>query len=213
MKFVAVCNGKGGCGKSTIATALAAEYQRRGLQTLIVDCDAPQYTALRWAKLGDVPAAAVADLQDVPRLGSAFDRVVIDTAGRDDDMMRGAMMLADLVLIPVQPTPADMWAAADAIAVAKQASTIRPGMAGYIVLSRVDARTSYSRQIRTALANTLPILAAEVHQRTDYAAAMQEGQGPSTFAPQGKAAAEIRAIFEEIEHVQANTTRAQPLHA
>lgn len=213
MKFVAVCNGKGGCGKSTIATALAAEYTRRGLRCLIVDSDAPQYTAMRWAKLGEVPAAAVADLQTIPQLGAAFDRVVIDTAGRDDDMMRGAMMLADLVLVPVQPTPADMWAAADTIAVVRQAMTIRPKLKGRLVLSRVDARTSYSRQIRQVLSDTLPILDAEIHQRSDYAVAMQDGKGPSTFAPHSKAATEIRALFEEIEDAEAIKASTQPLCA
>lgn len=208
MRTIAVCNGKGGCGKSTIATALAAECQRRALRTLIVDCDAPQYTALRWSKLGagEVSAVAVADVTDVPELGASFDRVVIDTAGRDDGTMRAALMVADLVVVPVQPTPADMWAATDVIAVVKQAQVIRPELGAVIVVSRCDSRTTYSRTIRGALASTVHVLGTTIHQRNDYAAAMAVGQGPSTYAPDGKAAAEVRSFFEEIHDGKAART-------
>lgn len=210
MRTIAVCNGKGGCGKSTIATALAAEAHRRGLRTLLVDCDAPQFTALRWTKAGgDVAGVAVANVADVPRLGAAFELVIVDTAGRDDSTMRAAIMLADLVVVPVQPTPPDLWAAADTIAVVKQAAILRPELAAGIVLSRVDARTTYGRTIRGALEGTIPVFAAEFHQRNDYAAAMAVGQGPTTYAAAGKAAAEVRELFEEItDHAHAATAEA-----
>ena len=205
MRTIAVCNGKGGCGKSTIATALADECQRRNLRSLVVDCDAPQYTALRWSRAGEVPAVALTDLAELPRLASGYDRIVIDTAGRDDASMRAAIMLADLVLIPVQPTPADLWAAADTIAVAKQAMALRPGLAAALLISRVDKRTTYGRTIRSALEGSMPVLRTEIHQRNDYAASMASGQGPSTYSPTSKASAEVRALFEEIHdaHAQA----------
>ena len=210
MRTIAVCNGKGGCGKSTIATALADECTRRGLRCLVVDCDAPQYTALRWSRAGDVAAVAVADVADVPRLGAGYDRVIVDTAGRDDSTMRAAIMLADLVVVPVQPTPADLWAAADTIAVVKQAATLRPGLAAGILISRVDKRTTYGRTIRGALEGTIPVFDTEIHQRNDYAAAMAVGQGPSTYAPEGKAAAEVRALFDELDHDHPATAEVVP---
>lgn len=213
MRTIAVINGKGGCGKSTIATALAAECQRREVRTLIVDCDAPQYTALRWSKSGrgDVAAVAVADVADVTELGAAFDLVVIDTAGRDDGTMRAALMIADLALVPVLPTPADMWAATDVIRVIQRAQTLRAELEAAIVASRVDSRTKFSRALRGALANTLPVLRTEIHQRNDYAAAMATGEGPTTFAPDGKAAAEIRSLYEEVHSAQATSARAHAL--
>jgi chromosome partitioning protein len=210
MRTIAVCNGKGGCGKSTIATALADECRRRSLRCLVVDCDAPQYTALRWSRAGGVPAVAVADLSDLPRISAGYERVIVDTAGRDDESMRAAIMLADQVLIPVQPTPADLWAAADTIAVVKQAQALRPDLAAALLISRVDKRTTYGRTIRGALEGSMRVLRTEVHQRSDYAAAMASGQGPSNYAPQGKAAAEVRSLFEELHDAHPTAFESLP---
>jgi len=222
MRTIAVMNGKGGAGKSTLATALAAEYQRQGAQCLLVDADAPQFTALRWAKSGDsgVTAVAVADLSDIGRLATGYDVTIIDTPGRDDrqDMggagiVRTCMMIADLALVPCQPTPADVWATADILATLRRAQGLRPGLRASVVLNRLDPRTAYSRAVRETLEQSASVCTASLHQRVDFAASMAAGQGPTTYAPGSKAAAEVRALFEEIQNAAEEANAPVPVVA
>ena len=207
MKILAVTNGKGGCGKSTTATALAAEYTRRGLRCLLVDCDAPQYTAVRWASAGEgaVPAIAVPDLSNLEALGSQYELVVLDTPGRDDarglggaGLVREAMLRADFVVVPVQATPPDLWAAGEILGTLRQAQGLRPGMRFGVLLNRLDPRTAYAREARSMLEASAPVFKTSFGQRVDFAAAMAAGEGPTTHAPGSKAAAEVAALVEEI---------------
>lgn len=200
---------KGGAGKTTLATTLASTWHTAGKRVLVVDAD-PQGTAARWAAEGAgsatpngippvVAMRAPALRTDLPRVGEAFDFVVVDAPPRLGAEQRAAMLAAHLVLLPVTPGGADVWALAETLAVLDDARGLRPDLKAAIVCNRVDSRTAFSRSLRSALAE-LPVatLKASLGQRVAYAEAMTAGQGVTTYAPGSAAAKEARALAREV---------------
>jgi cellulose biosynthesis protein BcsQ len=144
MKVIAVLNQKGGSGKTTIATHLARALQLDGADVLLVVSD-PQGSARDWAAVRDdqpVPVVGIdrptieRDLKSVARK----DYVVIDGAPQAADLAVSAIKAADFVLIPVQPSPYDIWATADLVSWSSSASRSRTGNYRRRSLCRVRSR-------------------------------------------------------------------------
>lgn len=204
MKVIAVLNQKGGAGKTTMATHLARAFQLDGLDVLLVDSD-PQGSARDWAAVReDQPVTVVGidrptierDLKNLARK----DVVVIDGAPRAAEMAASAIRAADFVLIPVQPSPYDIWATADLVALVKQ-EIERPGrnLRAAFVISRAIKGTKIGEEVRAALEGYgLPVLASRVTQRVVYPGTAASGSTVLDAEPSGDAAAEIRALAAEI---------------
>lgn len=204
MKVIAVLNQKGGAGKTTMATHLARAFQLEGLDVLLVDSD-PQGSARDWAAVReDQPVTVVGidrptierDLKNLARK----DVVVIDGAPRAAEMAASAIRAADFVLIPVQPSPYDIWATADLVALVKQ-EIERPGrnLRAAFVISRAIKGTKIGEEVRAALEGYgLPVLASRVTQRVVYPGTAASGSTVLDAEPSGDAAAEIRALAAEI---------------
>lgn len=115
---VAVLNQKGGSGKSTLATNLAQVLHLAGKKTLLIDTDrqasARQWAAGRAEGLNGVPVVGV-DIPPIDKgitaVSGGFDWVIIDGAPNVETLAASAVKVADIVLIPVQPSPYDIWAA------------------------------------------------------------------------------------------------------
>lgn len=128
---IAVLNQKGGSGKTTIATHLARAWQLAGLDVLLVDSD-PQGSARDWAAVREDQPVPVVGIdrptieRDLRALGHK-QRIVIDGAPQAADLAASAIKAADLVLIPVQPSPYDIWAAADLVELIKARQEITDG--------------------------------------------------------------------------------------
>ena len=161
MKVIAVLNQKGGSGKTTIATHLARALQLAGADVLLVDSD-PQGSARDWAAVReDQPLAVVGidrptidrDLKQIARK----DFVVIDGAPQAADLAVSAIKAADFVLIPVQPSPYDIWATADLVELVKQRIEVTDGrLQAAFVVSRAIKGTRVGGEITEALAG-LPL--------------------------------------------------------
>lgn len=205
MKVIAVLNQKGGSGKTTIATHLARALQLDGADVLLVDSD-PQGSARDWAAVReDHPLTVVGidrptidrDLRQVARK----DFVVIDGAPQAADLAVSAIKAADFVLIPVQPSPYDIWATADLVELVKQRIELMDGkLQAAFVVSRAIKGTRIGGEVAEALAGyELPILEARITQRVSYPGTAAGGTTVLESEPEGDAAAEIRALAIEIK--------------
>ena len=132
--LIAVLNQKGGVGKSTTAVHLARWLQRQGKTVHFADLD-PQQTGSFWLQASEgfaipysvIPADADAALESIPSLLEGVDVVVVDGPAGLSDATRAVMLLADLVLTPVQPAGADLRSAVDVLRLVSQARRIRGG--------------------------------------------------------------------------------------
>ncbi len=204
MKVIAVLNQKGGSGKTTIATHLARALQLDGADVLLVDSD-PQGSARDWAAVREDQPLTVVGIdrptidRDVKAIGRR-DFVVIDGAPQAADLAVSAIKAADFVLIPVQPSPYDIWATADLVELVKQRIEVTDGkLQAAFVVSRAIKGTRIGGEVADALAGyELPILESRITQRVSYPGTAAAGTTVLEAEPEGDAAAEVRALAAEI---------------
>ena len=209
--ILALLNQKGGVGKTTLALAIAGEWAMQGRRVIFIDAD-PQGSALDWSEqrareglarlFGIVGLARDTLHREAPELARDADHVVIDGPPRVASLMRSALLAADLVLIPVQPSPLDGWASAEMLALLREARLYRPQLAARFVLNRCGARTVIARETAQALAeHDPPVLASVVGQRVAFAEAAQTGRLVSELDADGPGAREIVALAADVRRL------------
>ncbi len=209
--IIALLNQKGGVGKTTLALHLAGEWASRGRRVLFIDAD-PQGSALDWSQqrareglprlFGVVGLARDTLHSEAPELARGADHVVIDGPPRVAGLMRSALLAADLVLIPVQPSPFDGWASAEMLSLLREARIYRPQLAARFVLNRCAARTIIARETAETLADhDPPLLASTIGQRVALADTARSGRLVSEINGHGPAAREITALCSEIGRI------------
>jgi chromosome partitioning protein len=144
--------------------------------------------------------------REAPELARDVDHLVIDGPPRVAGLMRSALLAADLVLIPVQPSPLDGWASAEMLALLNEARIYRPQLAARFVLNRCGARTVIARETAETLADHDPsVFAATIGQRVIFAEAAQTGRLAGELDDDSPAAREIAALVTEIERLRIET--------
>lgn len=208
--IIASVSVKGGAGKSTLATNLAAEYMRRGRSVLLVDAD-PQGTSRVWAEVamenGHKPPTVVAMGRDMHKPGQLdqiaanYDITIIDCPGREGAVVRSALVIADVVLIPCGASPADAWALQQSLEIIDEARTIRPNLIARVVITRRRA-TAIGKNARNDLAAVgVPLMPVELAERVAYQQAMGEGRGVTNMSGQPDATREIRDLTTAIDNL------------
>lgn len=213
---IAVLNQKGGSGKTTCSTNLGRAFQISGFSTLLVDSD-PQGSARDWSSARpENPLIAVGldragvlerDLKSI----TSQEIILIDGAPQVRELATAAIKIANLVLIPVQPSPYDIWAASDLVELVKSRIEITDGaLKAAFVVSRAIEGTKLGKDVTEALADyELPILNSRITQRVVFASSAASGLSVMDAEPNGKAASEIMALQKEVVEFLRSDNHAQ----
>ena len=204
MSIIAILNPKGGSGKTTMTTNLARALHERGRKVLVVDSD-PQGSARDWhAASEDNPLPLVAldranNVKSLTDVAKGYDFVVIDGAAKLEDMIAATIKIADVVLIPVTPSPYDLWAATDLVDFVKARREITDGKPkASFIISRAIAGTRLGDEITDALAeHELSVFDTHIVQRQVYPQTASEG-GTVFDSRNAAALAEINALADEV---------------
>ena len=203
--IVALLNQKGGVGKTTLAVHIATALSLRGRKVLLVDAD-PQGSALDWAASRETPALfPVIGLptknlyKEMPTHAAHYQDIIIDGPPRVNELARAAIMAAEVVLIPVQPSPFDVWAAKEIITLLEEAKVYKETQKSAFVINRKVTNTAIGRDVREALAGyNMPVLPTSVCQRVAFAESAAQGSSVLEMEPASLASKEINALVDAL---------------
>jgi chromosome partitioning protein len=209
-RLIAFCHAKGGVGKTTASTLLSAELAERGYRVLVADCDA-QASASAWANAApdNKPfPAAVVNLsayagkvhREIQKHLGNYDFIIIDCPpGLDSLSPQSAILIADLVIVPLPASPADLWAACGVKRLIERGMDFNPTLKAFILPNRV-VRTSLSNAIMREMNEFgIPMMTSRLTNRTAYQEAVVSGVSVSALGRGAKAAAdEIYALANEV---------------
>jgi chromosome partitioning protein len=203
--IIAISQRKGGSGKTTLAAHLALTWAGAGSDVALVDTD-PQATLSSWyrrreERLGRgrtgfefVAVTGWRAAGEIVRRARDHEIVVVDSPANADSDVRATVRTAGLVLIPVQPSPPDVWATLATLDLAQQ-----EGVPALLVLNRVPARASLTAAMRERLAHfDVGLASVSIGNRVALAAAFADGRGVAESAEGSVAAAEIAALAAEV---------------
>jgi len=209
--IISILNQKGGVGKTTLTVHLATALAQQGKRVLLVDAD-PQGSALDWAaKREDETLFPVIGLpkptlhKELPKLSKNYDAIIIDGPPRVYDVARSAALASDLILIPVQPSPYDVWAAEEIVKIINDVQGFKDNLKTAFVISRKIGNTVIGRDVAEALSGyELPVLKAHISQRVAFAETAGEGKTVLETEPESAASQEINTLTNEAMELLSN---------
>jgi len=203
-KIVTIAQQKGGAGKTTVVAQLAATYASQKKNVALVDID-PQASLTSWfaerkRTQGEDNRIVLSSVggwrlkNELDRLQQDFDVILVDAPPHAQTEANIAIRYADLLVIPVQPSPMDVWATDPTFKQAKKEKT-----AATVLLNRVPPRGKLLDKIKAMLEeDERPMLNATLGNRVAFAASMIDGLGVIESEKRSLAAKEIKTLAQEI---------------
>jgi chromosome partitioning protein len=211
LKTIVVSSQKGGSAKTTLVALLSVEAERAGDGPIwVIDTD-QQGSLARWherrenetPKRAEIPFKGLADGLSVIATTHGASICFIDTAPAISDQSAAIIRLADLVLIPVQPSPVELWAVADTIELVKAAA--KPFR---FIITKAKERANITAQTVAALSHHGPVAENFIADRVAYAVAMAGGNTAPELLPKGAASVETTLLWKEIKSAFQQTSKA-----
>lgn len=210
-KIVAIANQKGGSGKTTVAMQLAGTLGYRQNRVLVVDAD-PQGTATRWAASADddnpfpaavvgLSAASTKVHREVKKFVNDYDYIIIDCPpAADSPIPQSALLIADLALVPIIPSPLDMWAAVGIRQTIENMSAINEMLKARLIINQCQPRTTLAKETLEILPEFgIERLKTIVRQRQVYRQSAVFGQTVHDLGSKAKEAIrEINGLTDEV---------------
>jgi chromosome partitioning protein len=210
-KIIAVTNQKGGSGKTTLSMQLAGALARRGSKVMVVDAD-PQGTATRWAATADddkpfqasvvgLSAASAKVHREVKKFVDDYDYIIIDCPpAADSPVPQSALLVADLALVPIIPSPLDMWAAVGIREVIGNVGDINEGLKSRLVINQCQPNTTLTKDALEVLPEFgIELCNTYMHQRQVYRQSAVFGQTVHDFGSKAAPAIEeMEALTDEV---------------
>ncbi|KAF0224507.1 MAG: chromosome partitioning [Rhodospirillaceae bacterium] len=204
-KTITVAQQKGGAGKSTITAQLAVTFAQAGKRVGVVDID-PQGSLAMWFEvrkmLVDPGGAGITFLQasgwrlstELDRMKRDLDVILVDSPPHAETDVRIAVRAADLILVPMQPTPLDLWATQPTLDLAKKEKSV-----AIVVFNRTPSKGKLVDAVKGKILQAdMPVAESVLGNRVAFAASMMEGKGVAESNPRHTATREITALAAEI---------------
>ncbi|MFN7039140.1 MAG: ParA family partition ATPase [Alphaproteobacteria bacterium] len=199
-KVITIAQQKGGSGKTTIAAQLAVAFAYKGKKTIVVDID-PQGSLTQWftlrkeffgegnTKIDSIPFAGWKASSEIDKLKNSYDIIIVDSPPHTETETKTVIRAADLVIIPIQPSPTDLWASKATIEFAKSENKQI-----LLLLNRTLPHSKIAKEIVSHLPD-LPTIS--LGQRVVFATSMMDGRSVIEVEPSGPGSIELNEIVKK----------------